>query len=293
MSTVAPLFRFTTGPGLQLLPPAQGLPAGGRTTLRAGCTLLYGLTGQPGSYILQQFYRGGGLHMEQITLSLQQYTLLSPNVPYAFPGFQYSLQGRVIAGLPPMPLVAGSYTLQYIPAGGYPLLAPPGRHRFFFLSAENILELLQVQHPPVQQLLAHANANSAQAYLAERLPITSALLQELDELLALPAANGHTPIQMAQRVHELMSLYHFQKLAPEPPGSQLVAEASCVIAGNTCLKERELLQLIRQHLGLMQGALNYYWKQQCSYSIGKYITRLRMEYALYLLCTTKYDIDNI
>ncbi|GEM_PF-3257009 len=274
----------------------QALPVGHRPKFATAQPLLHRFDAGNQNYVLQQFYNRGGIQLGLVTLRLQQYSLFQLQCATPLAPLMYTLDGRAIAGLQRqsvLPCTAFTYTLQYLPAGPHPLLLPPGRFRFFYLCADKGMDFLQPHNPQVQALHAHIKAHSQQALVAGRLPLTDAILQQIDRVLELPASNGHTGLQLAQLVHGLLGLYHAQSLQPAAPYSTIAARAACIIADHLLWPERALLQFLRKELQLNQDALHYYWKKQNRGSISQYIILCRMEYALYLLLVQQHTIADV
>ena len=269
------------------------LPPRHRPLFAAAQPLLRSFDGTYQNYVLRQCYHKAGVYAELVTICLQQYTLLKVQCHQPFAAFQYSLQGRAIAGLQPdvqLPLLAGTYTLQYIPAATHQLLVPPGLFQSFYIWAERPMELLEADRPPVQQLMQYLRGQSAMPFYAGRWPITANILEILQTIFDLPAGNGPVGFKMAQLVNDLLAVYHAQSDYTEPSDAEPATRAAELMADYILQPQLDILQIIRQQLYMEQHALNYQFKKQYGRSISSHTRLLRAELALLLLLQKK-DVD--
>jgi AraC-like DNA-binding protein len=260
------------------------------------------------NYILQQVYANGGILLTYLTICVLQNCILAIRAAESINALQYTIQGHTFAhlrGYGPVPLLEGTYTLQYIPMGQHKVLFTPGVYHYLYILQGPNLGLFTDRHPNIDLLIRHLENLHEEGELAIRLPINKRGYEIINRIQNLSKYDDELGFSMSALVIKLMRNFYRQLQSNTtdilPTAEELPAYVNYFIANRIHDPVPDLMNQIKRRFFIESTTLRNSWgifgnKSHLGTSIiapRAILNSIRLKLALFLLVHERGSVSQV
>lgn len=256
----------------------------------------------PGGSMLQQSLHHNGFTFCRLHFIIEQPLAISVTAGANAVFLQFTLAGNamsLLSGYGLFPLVEGSYTPLYIPAGEHQYWMLPGNYSYVYMPVSQIaLQHFSATHRHLQPLIQNWLQQANGGLMSERLRITPGMQQLIQNIQHLPRERSSGYLHLQNIFNGLLGLYNDQILHKTQAGyintpEDYLAEIKMFVADNILNPQQIKVENLSTIFGIERRSIERYFSQYAFEGVNEYIFRCRMQMALYLLQDSAITVKQI